>query len=59
MTGEVVQPTTIIRWRDEWQAGEYQRGEFVRDGIYASVANKETTDRPAPESEGPPVWMLP
>jgi len=59
MTGEEVQPTTIMRWRDQWAPGDYQRGEVVRDGDWSMVANKPTTDRAAPQPVGDPMWLLP
>lgn len=32
---------------------------MMRDGIWLMVTNKETSDRPAPQAAGTPVWSLP
>jgi hypothetical protein len=37
----------------------YYDGDTVRDGGWLMVANKETTDKPAPVPAGPPSWTIP
>jgi hypothetical protein len=43
----------------EWVPGTYYDGDMVRDGGWLMVANKKTTDKPAPQPAGPPAWTIP
>jgi len=48
-----------VDWRDIWASGTYNVGDMVIDGGYTMVANKTTTDKPAPVADGAPGWTLP
>lgn len=52
-------PEFRMKWRNTWAAGIYKTMEVVRDGNFAMVANKETTDRAAPQRDGDTIWALP
>lgn len=39
--------------------GTYNSQDVVRDGSWTMVANKTTTDRPAPQPSNNPQWVLP
>ena len=41
-----------VRWLSDWTGGTYQRNDMVRDNGYTLIANKETSDRPAPYAIG-------
>lgn len=50
----------FMQWMGNWRAGVfYPKGSYVRDGLFASVANKLTLDKPAPEPTGSPTFSLP
>ena len=44
-------------WKNEWEPGDYQQYDTVRDGDWAMVANKATNDRPAPQKSGEPYYL--
>ena len=46
-------------WNETWVAGTYQPFDQVIDQDWLMIANKETTDRAAPQPTGIPAWILP
>lgn len=48
-----------LTWKNEWSPGEYNQNDVVRDGDWTMVANKITSDPPAPEPVGNPTNLLP
>ena len=48
-------PHGKMTWRNEWVAGEYLEFDTVYDDGWAMVANKTTSDRPAPQNVGDKV----
>lgn len=51
--------STPVVWRNLWAAGTYEKNEMVRDGDWTMIANLQTTDRAAPQTEGEPAFSLP
>ena len=49
----------FMHWQGEWKAGLYKIGSVVRDGLWTMVANKETSDVPAPLLAGSASWQIP
>lgn len=47
------------RWLNTWYQKEYQKNDMVRDGDWTMIANKVTSERPAPQVYGDPVYGLP
>lgn len=43
-----------VRWMGPWLSQAYAENDMVKDGDWTSVANKATSDRPAPQPDGPP-----
>ena len=52
-------PHGNMKWKNEWVQGTYELFDVVRDGGWAMVANKQTTDRAGPQPTGTPVWTVP
>lgn len=48
-----------VNWRNVWTQDLYYKGDMVRDSEWTMIANKETTDRPAPQATGPATFALP
>ena len=48
-----------MTWKNLWVPGSYRTGDTVRDGEWTMVANKDTTDRPAPQPTGVQAWTIP
>lgn len=48
-----------VQWLNLWAPGTYEKNDMVRDGDWTMVANKQTTDKPAPVTEGDPAFELP
>ncbi len=48
-------PHGKVTWKGDWAPGTYQEFDFAVDGSVAGVANKVTTDRPAPQTVGVPA----
>ena len=46
-------------WRGTWAAGEYKADDVTRDGAWTMVANKDTTERAAPQPIGSTDWLIP
>jgi len=46
-----------MRWTNQWAPGTYQPEDVSRDGEWTMVANKVTTDRPAPQPLGSPTFL--
>jgi len=44
-------------WKGVWAVGDYLLNDVVRDGAYTMVANKATSDRPAPQTIGSPEFI--
>jgi hypothetical protein len=52
--------TDIIRrtrWMGEWAPGSFEAYDQVEDQGWLMIANKTTTDRPAPQPAGDPVYQ--
>ncbi|GAG03508.1 unnamed protein product, partial [marine sediment metagenome] len=49
--------TQYMLWQNVWVQKEYNPHETVRDGEWTMVANKTTTDRPAPQPTAAPEWL--
>jgi len=45
-------PHGKVTWKGAWTPGTYELYDFSTDGAYAGVANKQTTDRLAPQDAG-------
>lgn len=45
------------RWRGNWAAGTYAKGDQVLDREWLCVALTETTDRPSPQNAGSSVFV--
>jgi hypothetical protein len=43
-----------MRWADHWVGGLYIRNDVTYDQGWLMIANKDTTDRPAPQAVGAP-----
>lgn len=43
-----------VRWMGIWLSQAYVKNDMVKDGDWTAIANKATTDRPAPQPDGPP-----
>jgi len=58
---ELVPPydALTMRWRNIWAAGQYYAGDVVIDLPYTMIANKDTSDRAAPQPIGSPEYDLP
>ena len=49
-----------MQWMGLWVPGlYYPKGSFTRDGVYASIANVLTLERPGPIPTGDPSFILP
>ena len=48
-----------VFWRGVWEQQDYGTGEQVIDQDWLMIANKETTDRAAPQPTGGVNWILP
>lgn len=49
---------TTMLWKGEWvENSSYLANDVVRDGPWTMVANKATTDRPAPQPLGVPSYL--
>jgi len=47
----------LTQWRGNWVAGTYQKNQQVLDNSFLAIANKVTTDRPAPQPIGTPGYI--
>ena len=45
-----------VRWQGQWVQGDYTPHDIVRDGDWTMVCINPTSDKPAPEALGNPVW---
>ena len=48
-----------VRWENKWEQVQYQTNDMVLDGNWTMIANKDTTDRAAPQPIGTAFWLLP
>jgi hypothetical protein len=48
-----------VNWRNVWTQDLYYKGDMVKDGEWTMIANKDTTDRPAPQPNGDSTTSLP
>ncbi len=48
-----------MSWEGVWLDGEYELNDTVRDETWTMIANKTTTDRPAPQPFGAKSYLLP
>ena len=48
-----------VFWRGTWEQQDYFTGDQVIDQDWLMIANKETTDRAAPQPTGGVNWILP
>ena len=46
-----------MRWMNEWSQQTYEANDMVRDGDWLMVANKQTSDRPAPILSQGPLYL--
>lgn len=53
----VVEAGAVV-WKNIWSAGQYNQGDMVRDGNWTMIANKLTSERPAPQSVGDPFYYF-
>jgi len=51
--------SNAMNWKNKWAAGTYNINDVVRDGDWTMVANKTTTERPAPQLVGDPIYLFP
>ena len=49
----------LIVWKNQYIGGTYLKNDFVRDGVWTMIANKDTTDRPAPTPVGDVNYLIP
>lgn len=47
-----------LEWQNKWAVGTYLKGDIVRDDSWTMVANKNTTDRAAPQPIGNGSWTV-
>lgn len=53
-------PSCVVNWAGAWNSERtagYQACDMVRDGSWTMIANKATTERPAPQPQGQAVWV--
>lgn len=57
----VVDPITaaVMTWHGNWVNQNYLQNNVVRDGNWLAIANKDTTQRPAPQAVGDPEYAMP
>lgn len=48
-----------VHWEGQWVTQEYTTNSLVRDGEWTMIANKDTSDRPAPQPVGGPETDIP
>ena len=48
-----------MQWRNVWAPGTYEEFDTVLDEAFTMVANKQTSDRAAPQPVGVPDFLLP
>ena len=46
----------LMYWSNTWDVGEYEANEVVRDGAWLMAANQTTSERPAPQPIGAPLY---
>ena len=47
-----------MQWKNMWTVGTYNKNDTVLDGAWSMVANKTTSDRPAPQPSGEPIYSI-
>ena len=61
--GTAATPLAVVQSYTMWSpysgAASYVKNQLTRDGSWTMVANKNTTDRPAPQPSGPETDLLP
>ena len=57
VANSVENPHGMMRWRGNWEAGSYLQHDVTLDGAWLMCANKDTTDRAAPQPIGSPDWI--
>ena len=45
-------------WRGPWSDGQYFKNNVVTDEYWLAIANKDTTEKPAPQPTGDPVNVI-
>jgi len=58
-SGDGFQSTANMIWLNTWISQQYKQYNVVRDDEWTMVANKTTTDRPAPQPIGSTDFLLP
>ena len=48
-----------MSWRDAWVDIPYARNDVVRDGEWTMIANKDTSERAAPQASGDKAYNVP
>ena len=55
----VAQAILRMQWRNVWAPGTYEEFDTVTDQSFTMVANKQTSDRAAPQPQGNASFLLP
>lgn len=62
LAGAVIRPRavvetepTLVKWKGNWEPGEYLPMDMVRDAEWLMVCINQTIDRAAPQVNGPPI----
>ena len=55
----VVNNSGKVQWLNEWQQQTYEKHDMVIDGDWTMIANAQTTERAAPQADGPLVITPP
>ena len=56
---ELQEITNKMEWKNVWAEGTYDKNDVVTDEGWLMIANKQTGDRPAPQTLGGPSTALP
>ena len=54
---QAVLGTGSLVWKNTYTGGTYNKNEVVRDGEWTMVANKDTSDQPAPQPVGDSYYL--
>ncbi len=55
----VVDNSGKVEWRNQWAQQTYEKHDMVVDSGWTMIANAQTTDRPAPQTEGAAIVTPP
>jgi len=48
-----------VEWMGNWLPNEFHKNQMTKDGEWTMIANKTTTDPPAPQENGEPAFLYP